>query len=100
LLTEAVAQRAAARERLVELGLSRTGAAIPESFSLYDQVLDVTIAVGAIPERFDTADRGALDTYFTLARGDAEHPPLEMTKWFDTNYHYSVPEIGPATVFS
>src|SRR5690606_24159203 len=37
------------------------------------------------------------DATFALARGTAEQPPLEMTKWFDTNYHYLVPEIGPET---
>lgn len=97
---EVAQQRAATREQLVGLGLPRTGSAIPESFSLYDQVLDATIAVGAIPERFDTEGTTLIETYFTLARGDASHQPLEMTKWFDTNYHYSVPEISPETTFT
>ncbi|MCT1431326.1 5-methyltetrahydropteroyltriglutamate--homocysteine S-methyltransferase [Brachybacterium muris] len=94
------ALRAATRDRLVGLGLDQP-AAIPETFSLYDQVLDAAVTVGAIPSRFADvlAETGIVDAdgYFTLARGDAERPPLEMTKWFDTNYHYLVPEIGPGT---
>ncbi|UTX52260.1 5-methyltetrahydropteroyltriglutamate--homocysteine S-methyltransferase [Leucobacter aridicollis] len=92
--------RAATRARLVELGLPATGGAVPESFSFYDQVLDATLAVGAIPQRFGAQTGSDLDTYFRLARGDAEHQPLEMTKWFDTNYHYSVPEIDADTKFA
>lgn len=96
--------RAATRERLAALGLGRTDSAIPESFSFYDQVLDTAVAVGAIPSRFsdlaDAAGRVDLAGYFTLARGEGERAPLEMTKWFDSNYHYLVPEIGPETVFS
>ncbi|GAA1294490.1 MULTISPECIES: 5-methyltetrahydropteroyltriglutamate--homocysteine S-methyltransferase [Brachybacterium] len=92
--------RRATRARLAELGLSAAAAA-PESFSLYDQVLDAALAVGLVPDRFASvigAD-GTVDDdgYFALARGTAEQPPLEMTKWFDTNYHYLVPEIGPDT---
>ncbi|MFC6235440.1 5-methyltetrahydropteroyltriglutamate--homocysteine S-methyltransferase, partial [Leucobacter soli] len=95
--------RFATRARLVELGLPAEGGAVPESFSFYDQVLDATLALGAIPARF--ADVGAaggsdLATYFALARGDESHQPLEMTKWFDTNYHYSVPEIDERTPFA
>jgi 5-methyltetrahydropteroyltriglutamate--homocysteine methyltransferase len=95
--------RRATRERLVGLGLGGTDSSIPESFSFYDQVLDAQVAVGAIPTRFqDLVDAdGHLDLagYFTLARGDGENLPLEMTKWFDSNYHYLVPEIGPDTNF-
>jgi len=101
--------RAATRARLVELGLPAAGGAVPESFSFYDQVLDATLALGAIPGRFadvagrsaaDDAGAGDLDVYFALARGDESHQPLEMTKWFDTNYHYSVPEIDERTPFA
>ncbi|TFB68325.1 5-methyltetrahydropteroyltriglutamate--homocysteine S-methyltransferase [Cryobacterium sp. Hz9] len=96
--------RQSSRDRLVALGLGRTDSSIPESFSLYDQVLDTIVAVGAIPTRFAAlvAADGSLDLagYFTLARGEGENLPLEMTKWFDSNYHYLVPEIGPETVFS
>jgi 5-methyltetrahydropteroyltriglutamate--homocysteine methyltransferase len=95
--------RAATRARLAGLGLDRTGAAIPESFSYYDQVLDAAVAVGAVPARFaslaDADGRIDLAGYFTIARGAGEDAPLEMTKWFDSNYHYLVPEISPDTAF-
>ena len=92
--------RAATRERLVELGLPAAGGAVPETFSFYDQVLDATLALGAIPQRFADIAGSDLVTYFALARGDRDHQPLEMTKWFDTNYHYSVPEIDERTPFA
>lgn len=96
--------RAATRERLAELGLGRTDSSIPESFSFYDQVLDAAVTVGAIPARFDDLREAdgtiGLPALFTVARGEGERAPLEMTKWFDSNYHYLVPEIGPETVFS
>ncbi|WP_411759687.1 5-methyltetrahydropteroyltriglutamate--homocysteine S-methyltransferase [Streptomyces tunisiensis] len=70
-------------------------------FSYYDHVLDTTVMVGAIPERHRAAVAAdATDGYFAMARGTQEVAPLEMTKWFDTNYHYLVPELGPDTVFS
>ena len=81
--------------RLVELGLNPSDASLADAPSLYDHVLDATILLGAIPPRF--AARQGLDLYFALARGDDEVGPEEMTKWFDTNYHYLVPEIGPDT---
>jgi 5-methyltetrahydropteroyltriglutamate--homocysteine methyltransferase len=65
-------------------------------FSFYDQTLDTAAMLGAVPERFggisETVD---LDTYFNMARGDAAKniAAMEMTKWFNTNYHYIVPEI-------
>jgi 5-methyltetrahydropteroyltriglutamate--homocysteine methyltransferase len=70
-------------------------------FSFYDHVLDTSVMVGAVPERH----RGAvaadvLDGCFTMARGDLDTTPLEMTKWFDTNYHYLVPELGPGARFA
>ncbi|WP_300267859.1 5-methyltetrahydropteroyltriglutamate--homocysteine S-methyltransferase [Microbacterium sp.] len=96
--------RSQTRERLAKLGLGRRDSAIPESFSFYDQVLDAAVTVGAIPTRFEDlrdADGSiGLPAYFTVARGEGERAPLEMTKWFDSNYHYLVPEIGPETVFS
>ncbi|UYO96034.1 5-methyltetrahydropteroyltriglutamate--homocysteine S-methyltransferase [Microbacterium sp. M28] len=96
--------RAATRERLASLGLGRADSAIPESFSYYDQVLDAAVTVGAIPARFEnlrSADGTiGLPAYFTVARGEGDRAPLEMTKWFDSNYHYLVPEIGPETTFS
>ncbi|GEM00182.1 5-methyltetrahydropteroyltriglutamate--homocysteine S-methyltransferase [Cellulomonas terrae] len=91
------------RTRLAELGLATDVPAIPSAFSFYDHVLDATAVVGAVPARFADvvgAD-GALDLagYSTVARGRGDDLPLEMTKWFDTNYHYLVPEIGPETEF-
>ncbi|GAA4871665.1 5-methyltetrahydropteroyltriglutamate--homocysteine S-methyltransferase [Saccharopolyspora cebuensis] len=70
------------------------------TFSYYDQVLDTAVVFGAVPERFTALGLSPLDTYFAMARGVESTPPLEMTKWFDTNYHYLVPEIGPDTRFS
>ena len=93
--------RAHLRTRLTGLGLGADDASIPSDFSFYDQVLDVAAEVGAVPRRFADLrdDDGALDLagYFTLARGEGDRAPLEMTKWFDSNYHYLVPEIGPGT---
>ncbi|MEO7722532.1 MAG: 5-methyltetrahydropteroyltriglutamate--homocysteine S-methyltransferase [Pseudolysinimonas sp.] len=99
----AAALRAETRGRLVALGLGATDSSIPEAFSYYDQVLDAAVTVGAVPTRFAElvgAD-GSLDLagVFTLARGEGDRAPLEMTKWFDSNYHYLVPEIGPDTAF-
>lgn len=69
-------------------------------FSFYDHVLDTAAMVGAIPERYDwKSSLVDLDTYFAAARGAAKKagkkdvPAMEMTKWFDTNYHYIVPEF-------
>ncbi|MEU9374382.1 5-methyltetrahydropteroyltriglutamate--homocysteine S-methyltransferase [Streptomyces sp. NPDC048255] len=70
-------------------------------FSYYDHVLDTTVMVGAIPARHRAAvETDALDGYFAMARGTQDVAPLEMTKWFDTNYHYLVPELGPDTAFT
>ncbi|SDN27574.1 5-methyltetrahydropteroyltriglutamate--homocysteine S-methyltransferase [Streptomyces wuyuanensis] len=70
-------------------------------FSYYDHVLDTTVMVGAIPERHRAAvEADALGGYFAMARGTQDVAPLEMTKWFDTNYHYLVAELGPDTVFT
>ena len=100
----AVELRAGTRARLVAQGLDASNSSIPESFSFYDQVLDTAVAVGAVPERFAhlRAADGSLDLagYFTVARGEGDRAALEMTKWFDTNYHYLVPEIGPETTFA
>ncbi|GAB2958143.1 5-methyltetrahydropteroyltriglutamate--homocysteine S-methyltransferase [Micromonospora polyrhachis] len=75
--------------------------AIPSNtFSYYDHMLDTAVAVGAIPGRFARLGLSPLDTYFAMARGVDAEPALELTKWFDTNYHYLVPEIGPDTVFT
>ncbi len=85
-----------------ELGLDF----IPSNdFSYYDQVLDTTLMLGAIPERFQQEkELKGLDLYFAMARGwqDSQGkaiPAMEMTKWFNTNYHYLVPEINANTKF-
>lgn len=59
--------------------------------TLYDHILDWTFRFGLIPERFKQFS--GLERYFAMARGKEGIPALEMTKWFDTNYHYLVPEI-------
>jgi 5-methyltetrahydropteroyltriglutamate--homocysteine methyltransferase len=83
--------RADTWRRLAGLGL----AGLPSgTFSLYDHVLDTAVMFDAVPGRF----RGG-DAYFAMARGADEVKPLRMTKWFDTNYHYIVPEIGESTAF-
>ena len=70
-------------------------------FSLYDQVLDTAVTVGAVPSRFGESfdlagwSPEALARYFAMARGAQGVPALELTKWFDTNYHYLVPELDP-----
>ncbi|OBJ93508.1 MULTISPECIES: 5-methyltetrahydropteroyltriglutamate--homocysteine S-methyltransferase [Mycolicibacterium] len=69
------------------------------TFSYYDQVLDTAVLVGALPNRVQGIG-DELDRYFTAARGNDDVAPLEMTKWFDTNYHYLVPELGGETAFS
>ncbi|GAA0517674.1 5-methyltetrahydropteroyltriglutamate--homocysteine methyltransferase [Saccharopolyspora subtropica] len=69
------------------------------TFSFYDHVLDTAVTFGAVPERHAALGLGPLDTYFAMARGADSAAPLEMTKWFDTNYHYLVPEIAPDTRF-
>ncbi|MFF2246878.1 5-methyltetrahydropteroyltriglutamate--homocysteine S-methyltransferase [Arthrobacter sp. NPDC058130] len=107
---DAAALDAAAKEiqlgtakRLQGLGL-REAAAVPGTFSYYDQVLDAAAHLGAVPARFgnllNAEGQLDIDGYFTLARGNKDQQPLEMTKWFDTNYHYLVPEIGPETNFA
>jgi 5-methyltetrahydropteroyltriglutamate--homocysteine methyltransferase len=107
---DAAALDAAAKEiqlgtakRLQGLGLTEA-AAVPGTFSYYDQVLDAAAHLGAVPARFgkllNAEGQLDIDGYFTLARGTKDQQPLEMTKWFDTNYHYLVPEIGPETSFA
>jgi 5-methyltetrahydropteroyltriglutamate--homocysteine methyltransferase len=69
-------------------------------FSHYDHVLDASAMLGAIPPRFDLPD-GQVDFggYFAMARGSKTAAAMEMTKWFDTNYHYIVPEFSPEMAF-
>ncbi|KAJ8423695.1 hypothetical protein Cgig2_003379 [Carnegiea gigantea] len=71
------------------------------TFSYYDQVLDTTAMLGAVPSRYGwNGGEIGFDVYFSMARGNATVPAMEMTKWFDTNYHYIVPELGPEVNFS
>jgi 5-methyltetrahydropteroyltriglutamate--homocysteine methyltransferase len=70
-------------------------------FSYYDQVLDTIALIGAVPQRYGWSGEGVdLDTYFAMARGRQDATAMEMTKWFNTNYHYIVPELGPDTSFA
>ncbi len=75
-------------------------------FSLYDHMLDMCVTLGAVPERYRLPEETLSvdeDTYFAMARGRGGSSPviaLEMTKWFDTNYHYLVPEFTPDQSFS
>ena len=69
-------------------------------FTFYDHILDLQVATGAIPARFGfDSQQLTLDQYFQLARGNKEQFAIEMTKWFDTNYHYLVPEFHKNTEF-
>ncbi|KAM0997039.1 hypothetical protein TB1_006356 [Malus domestica] len=71
------------------------------TFSYYDQMLDTTAMLGAVPPRYGWKHSEiGFETYFSMARGNANVPAMEMTKWFDTNYHYIVPELGPHIRFS
>ena len=73
----------------LEAGIDRIGIG---DTTLYDHVLDWSVRLGLIPDRF--RHLAGLDQYFAMARGKDGAPALEMTKWFDTNYHYLVPEIA------
>jgi 5-methyltetrahydropteroyltriglutamate--homocysteine methyltransferase len=106
----AEALRAGSRALQQGLGINHVPAA---DFALYDQVLDTACAFGAIPEGYGWSGEGpvSLVTAFALARGARDTPAereagirpdapaLEMTKWFDTNYHYLVPALAPTTRF-
>ena len=101
LLETAAGLRTAAWARQKSLGADW----LPSNdFSLYDHVLDTSLMLGAVPEHYGAGDGEAgLETYFAMARGTAGeasdcghahgHTAQEMTKWFDTNYHYMVPEL-------
>jgi 5-methyltetrahydropteroyltriglutamate--homocysteine methyltransferase len=67
-------------------------------FSLYDHVLDTSIMFGLVPKRFlNNSSESTLETYFAMARGSKNAIASEMTKWFNTNYHYIVPELNEGT---
>jgi len=69
-------------------------------FAWYDQMLGQAALLGALPRRFGfDAKTLTLSQYYALARGNAAQPAMEMTGWFDTNYHYLVPELDPDTTF-
>ena len=93
------------RENWRSLAAAEVGFVPSNDFSLYDHVLDLSLTLGVIPDRFEPLRGGdPLDLMFAMARGASvggeEIPAMEMTKWFDTNYHYLVPELGPSQVFS
>jgi 5-methyltetrahydropteroyltriglutamate--homocysteine methyltransferase len=92
---------AATLRRDMWAGLAAAGLdSVPvNTFSYYDQMLDTAVMLGALPARAAQVSDD-LDRYFAAARGNKDVAPLEMTKWFDTNYHYIVPEIEPATKFA
>ncbi|GAA2697132.1 MULTISPECIES: 5-methyltetrahydropteroyltriglutamate--homocysteine S-methyltransferase [Actinosynnema] len=95
LLATAARLRADTWRDLREAGLD----SVPSNtFSFYDQVLDTAALVGAIPARYRQDHE--VDTLFAAARGTGSLAPLELTKWFDTNYHYLVPEIDEDTTFA
>ncbi len=99
---EVVLQQAALELRKTHWLLQvECGISVPPSndFSLYDHVLDTAFMLGAIPGRFRSDDRSSLETYFHMARGSKQSPAMEMTKWFDTNYHYIVPEFEEGMTF-
>lgn len=100
LLRAASDLRATQWRHLAQLGLDH-GGLVSNTDSLYDQMLDTALLFGAIPDRFASIRTREGDTdlalQFAMARGTDALAPLELTKWFDTNYHYLVPEIGPNT---
>ncbi|OSM42231.1 hypothetical protein BCY76_015620, partial [Nesterenkonia sp. PF2B19] len=107
-LREAIrAHRARTLGRLAGLGL-KSDSAIPADGAVIDQVLDASVLLGLVPRRFREAGFSAtspdtgegLALVSALARGTSTVEPLELTKWFDTNYHYYVPEIEPDVAFS
>ncbi|SES38579.1 5-methyltetrahydropteroyltriglutamate--homocysteine S-methyltransferase [Psychrobacillus sp. OK032] len=95
LITTTDAIRLASLRKQKELGIDL----IPVGdFSLYDHVLDTSVMFGVVPKRFEyTGGKVSLETYFAIARGNKEAVASEMTKWFNTNYHYIVPELEGVT---
>lgn len=69
-------------------------------FALYDHMLNMTALLGAMPKRFGShQNKTPLEMYFAMARGTPDQPAMEMTKWFNTNYHYIVPEFDKHSQF-
>ncbi|MGW0049124.1 5-methyltetrahydropteroyltriglutamate--homocysteine S-methyltransferase [Nocardia cyriacigeorgica] len=87
------------RAQYTELRIAGMDSIPVGTFSHYDQMLDTAVLLGALPARV-AGIANPLDRYFAAARGTDAVEPLEMTKWFDTNYHYLVPEIDAQTTFS
>ena len=83
-------------QRLRSLGLTQDWS-IPADYTAYDQVLETALAVGVLGGEATQIDHAE---YFALARGTDTRQPLEMTKWFDTNYHYLVPELADVDAFT
>ncbi|WP_027009960.1 5-methyltetrahydropteroyltriglutamate--homocysteine S-methyltransferase [Conchiformibius kuhniae] len=102
--TEAEVQEVAAEIRRLNWATQKAAGAdlLPVGdFSFYDHVLDLLCTLGAIPKRFGFNPATlTLPEYFQLARGNATQFAMEMTKWFDTNYHYIVPEWHADTEFA
>jgi 5-methyltetrahydropteroyltriglutamate--homocysteine methyltransferase len=106
LLTVGATLRRRSWQSLAAAGISEVPV---NDFSFYDHVADMIQLVGAVPQRHRvtveesapsaTRQQAQLDEYFTMARGTDTATPLEMTKWFDTNYHYLIPELGPHSTF-
>ncbi|HSQ41343.1 MAG TPA: 5-methyltetrahydropteroyltriglutamate--homocysteine S-methyltransferase [Fibrobacteraceae bacterium] len=100
----------AARQIRQEMWKSQYSAGVDRvttnDFSFYDRMLDMSCLLGAIPTRFRHLENDPLALQFAMARGipapegQASVPACEMTKWFDTNYHYIVPELDEQTTFS
>ncbi|MCA1926753.1 MAG: 5-methyltetrahydropteroyltriglutamate--homocysteine S-methyltransferase, partial [Thiobacillus sp.] len=84
-------------QRQAEAGMTHVAVG---DFAYYDPVLTHVALLGCAPSRFGFAGKLGLAEYFQLARGNAQCHAMEMTKWFDTNYHYLVPEFRPDTPFS
>lgn len=106
-ISEQALEQVAAEIRLSNWQLQQAAGIdlIPSNdFSFYDQVLDLSVSLGAIPQRYEHLKQDRLALYFAMARGfqEKEHDviAMEMTKWFDTNYHYIVPEFVSNQHFS
>ena len=96
LLKTAAQLRAAHWQQQKTIGLNVSPS---NDFSFYDQTLDMSALLGAVPERYKWNGASVdLATYFAMARGTQKDgvdvSAAEMTKWFDTNYHYIVPEFA------
>ena len=99
LLEEARAQRSYSLKAQKDAGIDFISS---NDFSFYDSVLDTAVFFNAIPERYKALNLSDIDTYFAMARGyqgeNGNVKALAMKKWFNTNYHYIVPEIDDSTV--